>query len=458
MIKFSIIVPVYNVFTYLHQCIDSIRKQTYENLEIICLDDGSTDGSGEILDGYAVLDHRIMVIHKVNSGYGQTLNLGISKASGDYIGIVESDDFIAPDMFEKFANIIENTSKKLDVIKASYSNFSEGGSIYKMLFKKEKCNKIITPLDYMDLFFIQISIWSAVYRKDFLIKNDIYFLESKGASYQDISFCFKVWAVAKQILLINDSVYFYRIDNEMSSVNSVEKIFCVYDEICEIDSYFEKHQIATPILNGLKYAFMGKTYLWNYYHLHIGMRAAFWVLMVQEFKKMEKSPDFEIKYWREDEWIQVQRVLENPEKFFWNTNPCLSAEQLDRYTIKNLVYKQFLTQYMGEKSKIIIYGAGAFGHYVWNFMKINGWQDKVIGFAVTRENGQSDIINGKRVCEIEKYTAWKNEALVVVAVKEKSQQFILSKLKSLQFINAIRVDCFFIELMKEAEVWGNNND
>lgn len=452
MIKFSIIVPVYNVCTYLKQCMDSIIGQTYKYIEIICLDDGSTDNSGEILDKYALLDSRIKVIHKINSGYGQTLNLGISMASGDYIGIVESDDYIASDMFEKFADIIENTEIKLDVIKASYSNLSNCGSTYKMLFEENKCGKVISPLEYTDLFFVQCSIWSAVYRKDFLYKNGIFFLESKGAAYQDMSFCFKVWAVAKQIILINDSVYFYRIDNELSSVNSVEKIFCVSDEMREIELYFEKHKISTPILNGLRYAFMGKSYLWNYYRIHIGLRAAFWVLMVDEFKKMEKTPDFNRIYWREEEWIQVKRVLENPDKFFWNTNPNLSSEQLDRYTLKDLIYKKFLSQFI-EECKIVIYGAGVFGHYVWNFMKIQGWQKKVIGFAVTNENNQLNSIDGKKVCEIEKYITMRNETLIVVAVKEKSQQFILDKLKKLQFLNVIRVDCYFIELMKESGVW-----
>ena len=454
MIKFSIIVPVYNVCTYLKQCMDSIIGQTYKYIEIICLDDGSTDNSGEILDKYALLDSRIKVIHKINSGYGQTLNLGISMASGDYIGIVESDDYIASDMFEKFADIIENTEIKLDVIKASYSNLSNCGSTYKMLFEENKCGKVISPLEYTDLFFVQCSIWSAVYRKDFLYKNGIFFLESKGAAYQDMSFCFKVWAVAKQIILINDSVYFYRIDNELSSVNSVEKIFCVSDEMREIDLYFEKHKISTPILNGLKYAFMGKSYLWNYYRIHIGFRAAFWVLMVDEFKKMEKMPDFKRKYWREEEWIQVKRILENPDKFFWNTNPNLSSEQLDRYTLKDLIYKKFLRQFIKEECKIVIYGAGVYGHHVWNFMKMQGWQDKVIGFAVTRENNQLGSINEKKVCEIEKYITLRNEILVIVAVKEKSQQYILDKLKKLQFVNVIRVDCYFIEVMKEWGVWG----
>lgn len=453
MIKFSIIVPVYNVFMYLHQCMDSIIEQKYRELEIICIDDGSTDGSGEILDEYAVKDSRIKVIHKPNNGYGHTLNLGISKATGDYIGIVESDDYIASDMFEKFAAIIgNNTEKKLDVIKASYSNFSKDVCTNKMLFDDQICNKVIAPLDYIDLFFVQCSIWSAVYRKDFLLKNDIRFLESKGASYQDMSFCFKVWTMAKRIILTNDSVYYYRVDNEMSSVNSVEKIFCVYDEMCEIDAYFEKNNISMPILNGLKIAFMCKSYLWNYYRLHIGFRSAFWVMMVKEFKKAEKSYDFDKQYFRKNDWIETKKVLENPEQFFWNTNPNLSAAQLDRYTVKDSIYKQHLRAFIGNQNKIIIYGAGVFGHCVWDFMKRQDLEDRIIGFAVTKKGEQSEMIDGKKVREIEEYIAYKDEIVLIVALKEKSQQFVLSRLKALQFRNVIRVDEYFMEMMKEMEV------
>lgn len=452
MIKFSIIVPVYNVEPYLHQCITSILEQTYKNLEILCIDDGSTDDSGKILDEYAALDDRITVIHKLNAGYGHTLNLGITEASGDYVGIVESDDYISPDMFEKFANIIENSSDEIDVVKASYTNISKGGSEYKMLFEKERCGKIIAPLDYVELFFVQCSIWSAVYRRDFLINNDIDFLESRGASYQDMSFCFKVWAVAQKIMLINDSVYFYRTDNEASSVNSSLKIFCVCDEIREIDVYLKKHGLLTPALNGIKFAFMSKSYLWNYFRLHIGFRSAFWVVMKDEFINMAKSSDFDKKYWNEEEWAKANRVLEDPEKFFWNTNADLKDAQLDRYTAKNLVYKRYIKEYIASKEKIVIYGAGVFGLRVWNFMKTQGWQDKVVGFVVTKKEEQPKEIEGKAVYEVEEMVAYKDDIVVIVAVKEKSQQFMLTRLKRLQFKNVIRVDNQFIELIKEIEV------
>lgn len=107
----SIIVPVYNVENYLKRCLDSIINQTYKNLEIICIDDGSKDSSGKILDKYKLKDKRIKVRHKKNGGLASARNAGIQVATGKYIGFVDSDDYIEPNMFEELYNsIIENNS------------------------------------------------------------------------------------------------------------------------------------------------------------------------------------------------------------------------------------------------------------------------------------------------------------------------------------------------------------
>ena len=97
----SIIVPVYNVFGYLARCVDSIRRQTYRNLEIILVDDGSTDRSGALAEKLAMEDRRIRVFHKENGGSSSARNLGISKARGEYIGFIDSDDYIEPAMYQR---------------------------------------------------------------------------------------------------------------------------------------------------------------------------------------------------------------------------------------------------------------------------------------------------------------------------------------------------------------------
>ena len=120
-IKVSVVVPVCNVEEYVEQCLRSLMNQTMGEIEIICMDDGSTDSSGVILDRLAKEDNRILVTHKDNTGYGDTMNQGISLARGEYIGIVESDDFAEADMFKKlYAEAIANDA---DIVKCNFNTF-----------------------------------------------------------------------------------------------------------------------------------------------------------------------------------------------------------------------------------------------------------------------------------------------------------------------------------------------
>ncbi len=100
MPKVSVIVPVYNGEKYLKECLDSILSQTLSDIEIICVNDGSTDGSYDILENYKLKDSRIKIINKPNTGYGNSMNVGIQESQGEFIGIVESDDYVEPNMYE----------------------------------------------------------------------------------------------------------------------------------------------------------------------------------------------------------------------------------------------------------------------------------------------------------------------------------------------------------------------
>ena len=114
----SIVVPIYNVEKYLKQCLDSIISQTLKDIEIILVNDGSKDGSLKIIKDYAARDNRIKVVDKANTGYGNSMNIGLSKATGKFIGIVESDDYIEPDMFETLYNLA--VRDKLDVARSEF--------------------------------------------------------------------------------------------------------------------------------------------------------------------------------------------------------------------------------------------------------------------------------------------------------------------------------------------------
>ena len=122
--RVSVLTPIYNVAQYLPQCLESLKAQTLQDIEFICINDGSTDNSLEILKAYAENDNRFVIIDKQNSGYGASMNKGLEAARGEYIGIVESDDFIDADAFELLYGIA-NLNNKPDIVKANHYQHNE---------------------------------------------------------------------------------------------------------------------------------------------------------------------------------------------------------------------------------------------------------------------------------------------------------------------------------------------
>ena len=239
--KISIIVPIYNVNYFLQECLNSLKNQTLKNIEIICVNDGSTDNSLEIIMKY-MNDNRFLIIDKKNSGYGDSMNNGFDFVSGNFIGLVEPDDFVDFNMFNSLYK--KTIFNDIEIVRSNFifywnknktivNTFNELNKLY---------NKILQPTHFPDIFFIAPSIWSGIYKKDFLIKNNIKFLPTPGASYQDTSFFFKTLFKSKKVLFINESFYYYRQTNINSSVNniSLNKAIFINEEFYEIDKYYKK--------------------------------------------------------------------------------------------------------------------------------------------------------------------------------------------------------------------------
>ncbi len=241
MPKVSVVVPVYNVEKYLKECIDSILNQTLEDIEIICVNDGSTDSSLDILNDYAKKDSRIIVINKSNSGYGHTMNMGLNAANGEYIGIIESDDFADKNMFKDLYKLAKEYDA--DIVKGDWYNYWSKNKFARKnnRISSAKAFKITNSKQDKSLLRINPSVWSAIYKKEFLNKYNIRFLETPGASYQDLAFSFKVFALAEKVILTDKAYLYYRQDNMNSSVKSKTKVYCVCDEYDEIDKFLEQY-------------------------------------------------------------------------------------------------------------------------------------------------------------------------------------------------------------------------
>ncbi|EGT1679828.1 glycosyltransferase, partial [Campylobacter coli] len=218
----SIIVPIYNVEKYLRQCLDSIITQTLKDIEIILVNDGSTDNCGVICDEYALKDKRIQVIHKTNAGLGAAYNTGLEMASGEYIGFVESDDWIEPNMYEELYAKAKETD--VDVCLSGYFLNNNQSTKKELQLLESIDDSIFNILNYPQLLMKHSSIWCKLYNRNFIIKNGIFFNEfdkKNNGYYCDIPFWTKVCCCAKSMTKIDICYYHYRLDNpNASSVNS----------------------------------------------------------------------------------------------------------------------------------------------------------------------------------------------------------------------------------------------
>lgn len=219
--KVSVVVPIYGVEKYLHQCVDSILAQTLKDIEIILVDDGSKDKCPEIVDEYAKKDSRVVAVHQPNGGYGRAVNHGIELAKGEYIGIIESDDWIEPTAYEKmYNNAKENNT---DITKCMFYRYNS--------LLDEEYKDIIWRAPYQDLadapdkafkleewpliITFHASIWASIYRADFIKPQKV--VETRSASYQDFPFMIEAMCRANLISVVKEPLIHYRMEDGQNS-------------------------------------------------------------------------------------------------------------------------------------------------------------------------------------------------------------------------------------------------
>lgn len=325
MPKISVLMPIYNVERYIREALLSVADQTLRDIEILCINDGSTDDSRAIVAEFCKLDARFRLIDKPNSGYGASMNRGLAEAQGDYIAILEPDDIYEPTALETLYKAAQVSDA--DVTKANYWFY------WSKPQPKDKLIQVVKPAWFEDvaqiehlavgslvigsnngdasdgiacmvadpyelpgIFFMIPSIWSALYKRSYLAEHSIRFLETPGASFQDLSFTFKVFAYTHKVCLVDAPVLHYRQDNESSSVNDPKKAYCVIEELAEIDAVVEalavnndlgdqvpiksqntrmQRVVSDQYLSQIAYRIAYDNYLWNYQRLAPDVRKAF---------------------------------------------------------------------------------------------------------------------------------------------------------------------------------------
>lgn len=270
----SIIVPIYNVEKYLRECVDSILAQTLSDLEIILVDDGSPDACPSIVDEYAAKDKRIRAVHQQNGGYGKAVNHGMSLAQAPYVGIVEPDDFIAPEMYETLYALAE--LHHADVAKGwFYDNLDTEKRKHTKPFpclipSIEGCFSIC---EHPELLEMHPSVWSAIYRRSFLLENHIKIVEAPGAGWTDNPFQVQTLCLAQRICFTDTPLYYWRRTN-VNAEDDLKDYRIPFLRSDEIHLWLEEHQFDDPKLLASLYA-----------------RELAYIAIVSRMKKIEDKAD-----------------------------------------------------------------------------------------------------------------------------------------------------------------------
>lgn len=253
MKKISVVIPVYNVEKYLSECLDSVINQTYKNLQIILVDDGSTDFSGKICDVYAEKDNRITVVHQKNAGAGAAKNTGLELIDGDYFSIIDSDDYIELDMYEKMVNSLEKYNA--DIVQCLFRNVYVNDSFDRKYKIKGSYPKVLTSKSFLKEYLYDWKyaiFWNKLFKSSLL--KEIRF--PVGRKIDDEFFTYKLVCNAKKVVNIDNILYNYRM-RKTSVMNENNSDRLIYDRI---DCFIERYNYVSDIYPSLKKKYNLKLY------------------------------------------------------------------------------------------------------------------------------------------------------------------------------------------------------
>lgn len=424
MIKVSVIMPSLNVAPYIRECLESAVNQSLNDIEIICVDAGSTDGTREIIAEYAKNDQRIRCIDSNMKSYGHQVNLGIEAAIGDYIAVLETDDYIDTCMYEKLYDIA--SVYDLDYIKSDFDAFTEldGDRIFypgRMFMDIDKYNRVIDCRQLPEIFVADQNIWRGIYKRDFLNKSDIRLNESPGAAYQDIGFVLLVMTYAKRAMYINDSFYRYRMQREGCSSCSDKVLQFSYQEFVRlidelhIDNtdtfkYVVQRMTGvflveyTKLLTKCSFAFNKEyydTYIDKYYVWFKGKLSEYMLKGIVTEADMNKT-----------NWDELNLLISSQAEF-----ASLKKAQFEkREEYINQVFELI------NNRDVVIVSAGVWGKKAFDILQQRGV--RIISFADNNQKLFDTYIGGIKVLAVGKCVGLHRTAVYIIANKRHEDELI----------------------------------
>lgn len=417
MIKVSVILPSLNVKDYIEETLKSVCNQTLEDIEILCVDAGSTDGTEEIIKEYEEKDSRVHLIHSDVKSYGHQMNIGVDLAKGEYIGILETDDYVDVGMYEDLYCLAKDNN--LDVIKSNYRYFFENESGERFFVEsdldkefKVEYDKIFSCEEYISgKYTNDVYIWDGIYRTDFIREKGIRFNETSGASFQDWGFKYLTFLQAQRIMYIRNAYYNYRKDNLGSSTYNTRSVGFILNEanyVLQIlgDKLQENRELYSVIAKeaiGGHMTILNELCKWVYPDEKVKEDIRGFIPLIEKFKDDEVYTSETLGL---ETWKQTELLLKDPETYIKSKSIMLQAE--------GEIATAFV-EHCSRAKQVVIFGSGKYGKAALTFLRACGEGEKVVAFADNNPNVVGKEIYGVKVISPEDAASNYNNALFVIA-------------------------------------------
>lgn len=428
MPKVSVIMPSLNVVDYIREAIRSVREQTMTDLEIICIDAGSADGTWEIIQEEAAQDRRITAVRSPVRSYGFQVNMGLDLAGGDYIAILETDDFADAEMYGALYRLAKE--QDLDYAKCDYDTYitdKNGNRIFsrrRITPDNTFYDKPFLPKDHPQLACDDWYLWNGIYRAQFLKNNKIRFSETRGAAFQDIGFLHKTAVLAEKAQYMARSLYRYCVDREDASSSSDRTLFYARKEYGLLLEHIGDE--AQPKEWAHVYRRMAKSFT----------RAC---MDLSDEMLLEKDVG-EICRWFQRRLAEAQRW-----GFLSEDDLPASLRNVYRHAVNPadglLAYRKNrsreLSDFLGEGNPIVIFGCGLYGREARGCLKKSGYE--VSFYMDNSSTVWNTTVDGVMVISPEKAKELSPETRYIIA-NEKYAGEMQAQLES--YVNNVKVFCY----------------
>lgn len=419
----TVILPSLNVVQYIKQSLDSVINQSYKELDIICVDAGSTDGTLDIINEYAKIDSRIRIINCPEKSYGKQVNMAMDIAIGKYVAIVDTDDFISINMYDNLIKIAEMYN--LDYVKGNYIEYYqfEDDRVYQqkksIISEMQLYNYVINPKEYPQLHCQDGYLWSGIYNLDFLKNNSIVFNTTSGAAFQDVGFFHQVTYYAKRVMFIESYGYYYRIarvGNSISSPNGLKYMLQEYNRLINQELIPQKDTIQWEfIYKKMLLSFVAecdKKPIYSAFETDVikpYLEDAIKIMKECINNSFIRNDAFDNKYWN-----KVYLLLDNPKKYaYYQTKKANSIKMLID------ICKKHIVQSVNE-GRIAVFGCGIRGRRLKELLMKNGIN--VNEFIDNNVQKIGNVIDGIDVISLKEEKS--KNVLYLIAVKNYEEDIV----------------------------------